>query len=459
MRKRSDVAADPRSLACEILDHLDRAGSRASEELARLGDRLADERDLRLATELVYGTLRRRSGLDYHLVRLSGRDLERIHPALLSPLRVALYQILHLDRVPASAAVNESVQIARRRSGERSAGFVNAVLRKAARDRAELRLPAEGADLTGSLALSHSLPRWMIERWRERLGDEETRRLAESLSSPAPLSLWVNGSRPDSAGLAEDLAQEGIATASSPLLPGSLRVLSGSPQKSRSFREGRFYLQDEGSQAVVFLMQARPGEILADLCAAPGGKSFGLASLAGHGGRVLAIDRSLSRIRVLVENRDRLALPQVMPVVADLEQPAPAGRCFGGVLLDAPCTGTGILRRQPEIRWRRSPADLVSLALRQDALLKTAARLVAPGGRLVYSVCSLEREEGEDRIESFLSRHSGFTVRDPRSALPPSLVSAVTPAGFLRTWPHRHGCDGFFAAVLQRQEPEAPPVC
>src|SRR6185503_6022243 len=145
--------------------------------------------------------------------------------ALLSPLRVALYQILHLDRVPTSAAVNESVNIARRRSGERSAGFVNAVLRKAAGDRAALRLPEEGGDLTGFLALSHSLPRWMIERWRERLGDEETRRLAASLASPAPLSLWVNGWRTDSVRIAEDLSQEGIATAGSPLLPGSLRVL------------------------------------------------------------------------------------------------------------------------------------------------------------------------------------------------------------------------------------------
>jgi 16S rRNA (cytosine967-C5)-methyltransferase len=206
-------------------------------------------------------------------------------------------------------------------------------------------------------------------------------------------------------------------------------------------------------------MQARPGEILADLCAAPGGKSFGLASLAGRGGRVLSIDRSLSRIRILVENRDRLDLPQVMPVVADLEQSPPAGNSFAGVLLDAPCTGTGILRRQPEIRWRRSPADIVSLALRQDALLEAASRLVAHGGRLVYSVCSLEPEEGEDRIASFLSRHPDFVVRDPRASLPPEMASAVASSGFLRTWPHRHGCDGFFAAVLQRQGPEAPSVC
>jgi 16S rRNA (cytosine967-C5)-methyltransferase len=148
-----------------------------------------------------------------------------------------------------------------------------------------------------------------------------------------------------------------------------------------------------------------------------------------------------------------------MPVVADLERPAPARGSFGGVLLDAPCTGTGILRRQPEIRWRRSPADLTSLVLRQDTLLETASRLVANGGRLVYSVCSLEREEGEDRIETFLSRHPGFAVRDPRESLPPNLVSAVTSSGFLRTWPHRHGCDGFFAAVLQRQGSEAPSVC
>ncbi len=452
MKRKSPAEASrgPRHLACDILDRLEETGARASQELALLGDGPKDERDLHLATELVYGTLRHRSEIDHHLSRISGRPLERIQPALLAPLRIGLHQILHLDRIPPSAAVNESVGIARERAGARAGGFVNAVLRKACLQREGLRLPAEGGNPVESLALRHSLPEWMVSRWWERLGEEETRSLSASLSEPSPLALWVNPSRTDPDGLASDLAREGVLTEASPVFPGSLRVIRGRPQKSAAFREGKCYLQDEASQAIVSLLEAEPGEVIADLCAAPGGKSLGLASRVGPAGRVVAFDRSLPRLRLLEENRRRLGLPEVLAVVADLEQPAPVSCTFAAVLLDAPCTGTGILRRQPEIRWRRVPADIVSLALRQAALLETAAPLVAPGGRLVYSACSLEREEGEDRIESFLGRHPDFSLADPSGLLPASLRSAVISPGYFRTWPHRQGRDGFFAAVLRR---------
>jgi len=457
--KPAGESRGPRHLACDILDRLEESGARASQELARLGDGLQDERDLHLATELIYGTLRRRSELDHHLTRISGRSTERIQAALLAPLRIGLYQIIHLDRVPFSAAVNESVGIARERAGTRAGGFVNAVLRKACLQRDELRLPPEGENPVESLALRHSLPVWMVSRWWERLGEGETRSLSASLSGPAPLALWVNPFRTDPESLASELAREGVLTEVSPILPGSLRVVRGQPQRSAAFREGKCYLQDEASQAIVMLLAARPGEVLADLCAAPGGKSMGLASRVGPSGLVVAFDRSVSRLRLVEENRERLGLKEVLPVVADLEKPAPVSCTFAGVLLDAPCTGTGILRRQPEIRWRRVPADLTSLALRQAALLETAASLVAPGGRLVYSACSLETEEGEDRIESFLSRHPDFALGDPSGSLPPPLQSAVTAPGYFRTWPHRQGCDGFFAAVLRRAQIQTLRSC
>ncbi len=459
LRNQAGGRPDPRHLACEILDSVGRGGSHAREELAREGNKFQEERDLRLATELIYGTLRHLSEIDYHLTRLSGRSLARIEPRLLAPLRIALYQVLHLNRIPPSAAVNESVRIARERAGPRAAGFVNAVLRKACLQANLLRLPAEGENPVQALSLRHSLPDWMIERWWSRFGEDETRRLVASLSDPAPLSLWANSSRTDPESLALDLAREGVVTEPSPLLPGCLRVREGQPQRTAPFREGKCYLQDEGSRAVALLMEARPGEMLADLCAAPGGKAMGLACSVGPAGRVIAVDRSLARLRLVLENRRRLGLPAVLPVVADLEKPAPISGPLPGVLLDAPCTGTGILRRQPEIRWRRVPADLTSLAIRQAALLQTAATLVAPGGRLVYSVCSLEREEGEDRIEGFLARHPDFSLGDPEGSLPPALRSAVSAEGYFRTWPHRHGCDGFFAAVLRRERAAPPADC
>jgi 16S rRNA (cytosine967-C5)-methyltransferase len=433
-----------------VLDRLEDGTSHSSRELARLGGALADERDLRLATELVYGTLRHRSEIDFFLEHLSGRPLDRIAPALLSPLRTALHQILHLDRIPDSAAVNEAVRMARQAAGARAAGFVNAVLRAACRRRSELRLPAGEGDPVGDLALAHSVPSWMVARWWERLGDRETRALLAVLQQPAPLSLWVHPLRTSPGELAADLAADGVIAEISPILPGAMRVTRGQPQRSRAFQEGRCYLQDEASQAIPLLVGARPREILADFCAAPGGKSFSLACAVTSGGWVLAIDRAASRLRLLQENLARLGLGNVLPVVADLEREPPLRSMLPGVLLDAPCSGTGILRRQPEIRWRRTAADLVPLVRRQTALLDSAAGIVAPGGRLVYSVCSLEREEGEDRIEEFVANHPEFVRADARDYLPGTLRDACTSSGYLRTWPHRHGTDGFFAAVLHR---------
>ena len=424
---------------------------RANQELLERGASLPDERDRRLAKELVSGTLRNLASLDATLEDLSGVALDRIDVNLLAPLRIGLYQILHLDRIPPAAAVNESVKIARSESGARGAGFVNAVLRKAAGSRIRLRAtPAEGSN-AAALALQFSVPEWLVARWLSRWGPDETRDFLRSSARPSPVSLWVNGALGSPEALARELREEGIETQRSDRIPQCLRILRGNPATSRCFRQGKGYLQDEASQAIAHLVPVKPGQTILDACAAPGGKSFILASRTGTGGRVIAVDRSLPRLRRTLHNRSRLKIDNVLPVAADMEGPPPFSSPFEAVLLDAPCTGTGVLGRHPEIRWRLDPGDLSSLVARQRRLLAAAASTVARGGTLLYSVCSLEPEEGEEQIDGFLESHPEF---EPVSLLPfaPILVSeAITPEGALRLLPHRHGTDGFFAALLRRR--------
>jgi 16S rRNA (cytosine967-C5)-methyltransferase len=268
--------------------------------------------------------------------------------------------------------------------------------------------------------------------------------------------LWVNPFQGTRESLMHEMDSAGITSEPSRLLPTSLRILRGNPARTSSFADGKGYLQDEASQSVPMLLGARRGESVLDLCAAPGGKSFVLASAVGPSGQVLAMDRDISRLRTLKANRDRLQIPWVLPVVADLQRTLPLLGLHSAVLLDAPCTGTGTLGRRPEIRWRRSPGDLASLVERQGQLLDRAAGILAPGGRLVYSVCSLEPEEGASRIETFLRQHPDFSLGDPRPLLPETLAHAVTDEGYFLTWPPRDGVDGFFAARLERRTGGAP---
>lgn len=441
----------PREVACEILDRLGDPKLRANQELLERGAALSDERDRRLAKELVSGTLRNLATLDATLEDLSGVSLDRIDSPLLGPLRIGLYQILHLDRIPPSAAVNESVKLARSASGPRGAGFVNAVLRKAVGGRDRLRAMSDwGLDAAG-LALQFSVPEWLVVRWLDRWGRDETHELLQSMSRSSPVSLWVNPALGTAEELARDLREEGIETQESEWMPHCLRVVKGNPATSRSFRQGKGYLQDEGSQAIALLLPVGPGLTVLDACAAPGGKSFILASRTGAGGKVIAVDRAVSRLRRLLHNRARLRIDNVFPLAADMERRPPFSSTFEAVLLDAPCTGTGVMGRHPEIRWRLDPGDLTSLVARQRKLLEGATMVVAPGGVLLYSVCSLEPEEGKEQIDWFVDSHPGFETVSLLPFVPILASDAVTEEGSVCFLPHRHGTDGFFAALLRRK--------
>jgi 16S rRNA (cytosine967-C5)-methyltransferase len=421
--------------------------------LTRLPDGL-DDRERRLATELVYGVLRRRSALDRIVTGHASRPLHRIDSLLLNALRLTLYQILHLSRVPRAAAVNEGVRLVRARLGRSGASFANAVLRSICRDLDETGFDRPGHTATDAagLAEAHSFPRFLVERFLRRYGPTETNELLEVLNRPASIGLRITGRVMSIEDLTDRLRRDGIEVGPSPVLPGALRVARGVPQRSVSFRAGEIYIQDEASQLVAELLNPlHSGEEVLDLCAAPGGKTLAIADAmrAGHH-PPLATDISEGRLRALRDNAERAGIANLPCVVMDARRPALAAR-FGRVLLDAPCSGTGIIRRHPEIRWRRSEEAIHQFARKQEEMLDAACGLVEIGGRLVYSVCSLEPEEGPERIAAFLGRRPEWIPIDARQCLPETAHPLVNGEGFLDTLPHRHDVDGFFAAVLERR--------
>jgi 16S rRNA (cytosine967-C5)-methyltransferase len=449
-RPRPELA---RAAALDVLEGVESRGGSSNVLLAEIHVR--DERERHLATTLVYGVLRRRRTLDRLIETTSARPLSEIDLPTLLALRLALFQILFLTRVPRAAAVNEAVSLLRARRGRGAAAFANGVLRAACRLlegglEPQNLLPEESSDTALFLAEKHSFPRFLVERFLKRFGREECESLLDTLNKPAPTVLRLRKGSAGAESLQRRLLEEGVATIPSPLLPGALRVVRGAPQRTRVFRDGLVYIQDEAAQIVaLLLLPIDPAGGLLDLCTAPGGKLLAAAETLPPGSRIVAADASVARLRLLDDNARRLGIAGVLKVVMDAARPA-LRAVFGRVLLDAPCTGTGVIRRHPEIRWRRSPEDVQASARAQGRALRAAAGLVSPTGRLVYSVCSLEPEEGPERIEELLRERGDLAIVDARSILPPALHRLVDGRGFLNTLPHRDDTDGFFAAVLSK---------
>jgi 16S rRNA (cytosine967-C5)-methyltransferase len=455
-----DTAAaglSPRAVAIEILLRVEQAGAYASVLLDHREPRFGDGRDAALLHELVLGVLRRRATLDAVVAACASRPPERMDPAVRAALRLGAYELLYLDRVPAFASVNNAVELTKRAGRRAAAGFVNGILRAvASRGRELLPDPPQRGDLPG-LALFHSQPEWWVRRQVDRLDWDAAVELLEAHDRPVRTVLCVNRRRTDAAQLVRQLEDEGVSTEPGRYLPEALRVVRGRLRGSRLAARGLFWVQDEASQLVARMFGQPIGPRVADLCAAPGAKSLQLAELVGPGGWVLAADRHLGRLRRLQGNAVRVGADHVLALNADMaREPVLPRGSFEQVLVDAPCSGTGTLRRHPEIRWRLEPSDLKRLARRQRQLLETAAALVVPGGEVVYSVCSLEPEEGEEVVDAFLRSRPEFRLVDPREALPPRARDLVDGRGILRTSPAAGGLDGFFAARL-RLSYNAPP--
>jgi 16S rRNA (cytosine967-C5)-methyltransferase len=447
---------NPRRAAFDILLRIEKERSFADilidHELAK---GVIQGADRGLLTELVYGVLRRQGTLDHIMGQFSKQRPEKLELFVRLLLRLGLYQSFFLDRIPVSAAVNETVKLAKELS-PRAAGFVNAVLRNADRGRDGITYPDPATAPVDYLAARYSHPSWLAARWCEQLGFETAEALAAAMAEPPPFTIRANRLRVTREELMERLGREGVSSTPTSWSPDGLRLnQSGAISRLPSFRDGLFTVQDESSQLAPLFLDPQPGERILDACAAPGGKSTQVAQLIGDSGEIFACDVSHKKLRMIKETCDRLGIRSVRTFTMDATAPSQAIRdvSFQRILVDAPCSGLGVIRRNPEGKWWKSADDVAHLAVTQRAILENLSEYLEPGGTLLYATCSTTLEENERVVDAFLAGHPEFVAEDLRTLFP-SFAPLFTERGFFRSWPHRDGMDGFFAARLKKIEQE-----
>jgi 16S rRNA (cytosine967-C5)-methyltransferase len=462
-KQRSGKAAlgTAREAALTILVRVETSGAYSNLQINKtLQEAELSRSDAALATELVYGTISRQATLDYWLDRFVAKGVGKLQGWVHQLLRLSAYQLLYLDRIPTHAAVNEAVEIAKRRGHGGIAGMVNGVLRSIDRNRAELKpelisLP----DKAQTIALRHSYPLWLVEKWSAQFGIEATEAMCASGNEAPHAGIRVN---PLSATLEEVLAElkeAGLEGETSPLTPSGIAVRGGGNlTELAGYAGGRWSLQDESSMLVAEVAAPESGMKVLDCCAAPGGKSSHLAELMGGKGKVWANDLHAHKRKIIAAQTERLKLRNVEATTGDAlklsEVFAPAS--MDAVLLDAPCSGFGVIRRKPEIKWTKTAGDVADISAIQRSLLDAVCDLVKPGGTFVYSTCTMLREENEDQIQRFLSDHPHFELD---ANWPKPLLERLTAAGLidesfngqLQLLPQHFGSDGFFIARMKRR--------
>ncbi len=445
------IMQNPRQLAFLALRDIHRRSAFTDVALDRvLRTTKLNSADRRLVTDLVYGTVRRSRSLDALIDQLGKKKAHQQPPDLRTILHIGLYQLRYQERIPPSAAVNTTVELAKENGFKGLAGVVNGLLRQyerlATSSGEPLQLPVEPVERLGVL---HSFPDWIIQIWLEQLGVEETEQLCEWFNQSPTIDLRVNTLRVSIEDVETAMQSAGVDVRRVPPLPQALRVVGGTGaiQQLPGFSEGWWTIQDSSAQLVSHLLNPQTGDVVIDACAAPGGKTTHIAELMADEGKIWACDAKASRLKKLKENAQRLQLKSIQICTGDSRNFSQFTNSADSVLLDAPCSGLGTLHRRPDIRWRITPETVHELSILQGELLEQAATWVKPGGVLVYATCTLHPQENEGVIQPFLERHPHWQIEPP---VPHSPLSAFSmPQGWIKVLPHQHQMDGFFMVRLK----------
>lgn len=406
-----------------------------------------------LVTELVYGTIQRLNTIDYLLNRFLSKGVKKLEPWVRNLLRLSLYQIQFLDRIPPHAAVNEAVTIAGRKGHKGISGMVNAVLRNMLRQPEKLQIPTDVPTIQ-KIALTYSHPEWMVQRWLDQYGEDETIRMCESNNKPPHTSIRVNSRRISPEQLIVQLDEQGIDAVSSAIAPDGIVVQSGGNMAMTPwYTEGDISVQDESSMLVARIVDPQPGMMVLDCCAAPGGKTTHMAELMNDEGTIVAYDIHDHKKQLIDAQAKRLHLNSVQARVGDARELAHelAEHTFDRILLDAPCSGLGVIRRKPDLKWAKQESDISEIQAIQFTILNQIHRLLKPGGSLIYSTCTTDYEENQAVIHHFLEVHPEFSLDDTVTQQLPELASRLVGDGMVQILPQHYESDGFFIARLRKQ--------
>ena len=417
--------------------------------------RFPTKRDRAFIQTIVYGVLRWRGRIDWIISHFSNIKLQRIDPKVLNVMRMGLFQIIFLDRVPVSAAVNTSVELSKTVAEPYVVKFVNAILRKAGSLHTEVPFPQFSRNPVTAIAAAQSFPEWLVERWLERFGPDECRALCSFINTIPPITIRANGLKTNRDELLEALEQETESVTVTRNSPVGLSFVN--PRfpvgKLTAFQKGWFQVQDEAAQLVSLFLAPLPGERFMDACAGLGGKTGHIAQLMENKGRIIAVDKDRAKLGMLRSEMMHLGISTVTTRSMDLALPPEPGKGapgFDRILLDAPCSGLGVLRRNPDAKWSAAKKNLAPFQERQIDMMTHLAPFLKVNGTLLFTVCSMEPEENEEAVAAFLQKHPDFIVEKERETLSDAVRPFVDGDGYLRTFPHAHNMDGFFAVRLKR---------
>lgn len=448
----------PRDLALRILTDLTRISHHSAPYLDDIFNQNPhlNNRDRAFITHLVLGVLRWRLRLDWIIGQYANLPLKKISSQVLNILRIGLYQIFYMDRVPESAAVNEAVnQTKTKKSTRHAAAFVNGILRNICRQKDEIAFPDKDSNIEHYLAVSYSYPQWVVEKWIRELGIEHTESLLSAQNRIPELNIRSNSLRISREKLIDSLAKEGVMAKPTTYAPDGILLegFKGRVDELSSFSKGLFQVQDQAAQITSYLLAPRSGDVVLDLCAGLGGKSTHLAELMGGNGLVVALDITRKRLISLSRNSQRLGITDISPLVVDATRDLSClfSAKFDSIMVDAPCSGLGVISHNPDGKWNRDERDIIRLALLQKNILSRAVSVLRKGGRMLYVTCTISKEENEGVVRDVLDSRSDVFLENLRNYVPDWGLELIDDQGFMKTFPHIHHMDGFFAALFKKR--------